>query len=169
MQICLHFCQLRFLLWIKFFSVFHKDLFQTCSDVMIVNLGPMVGSTETETLRCWKAGNHQTCFEGVVKKWAMWLYGYFLPVWPVWLPSPPPLLWCCCFCLWWLGVSLMCVGVCGTLKGGQDGNFTHVNLHLPTWKRWCRSEWTPLASPVETHLKGSAHWSVTLAWVNTHS
>lgn len=113
------------------------------------------------------------CLKVWIQRWAvmweMWLYRSLLPVWPVWLPNPPPLLQYCSSCRCWLRVSLMCVGVCGTLKEGQDGSFTHVSLRLPIWKRWCRSEWTPLASPVETHLRGSARWSVTRVNKHTYS
>ncbi len=59
-----------------------------------------------------------------------------------------------------LAVSLTCVGLCAAQRGVQDGSFMPVSLSLPIWRRWCRSESTLLASPVETHLRDSAHWSV---------
>lgn len=52
----------------KFFSVFYKDFLQSCSEITVVNYGSMVDSTVTESLRCWKAGNHDPVSEGWIKK-----------------------------------------------------------------------------------------------------
>lgn len=80
--------------------------------------------------------------------------------WTVGPPCTSPSSLSSSCCQHWEGLSLKCVSLCAVQRGDQVGSSMLVSLHLPTWRRWCRSEWTLLGSPVEIHLKDSVHWSV---------